>query len=175
MKDISGMQFNYWTVLRYEEKERWVCKCRCGKIRSVLRSSFVRGRSKSCGCWRGINCANYDEKTKSRILKYRKKDSNGCWNWTKFICKAGYGTITYRKVGGHRIHRLSWKLWKGSIPRGQYVLHSCDNRRCFNPDHLFLGNHQDNMKDMKNKGRQCKGENSHLHTKNRKKRNEIRK
>ncbi len=83
----------------------------------------------------------------ARVMK-----GDGCWNWTGSHDCHGYGTITNM---GHRIaaHRVSWKIHFGEIPIGLYVLHRCDNRPCVNPSHLFLGTHQDNMDDMKAKGR----------------------
>ena len=50
-------------------------------------------------------------------------------------------------------HRYAWELWEGPIPNGMNVLHRCDNRRCCNPAHLFLGTQQENMLDMYAKGR----------------------
>lgn len=80
------------------------------------------------------------------------KCDDGCWNWLGSLAGGGYGGIG---VNGKMMyaHRISWEISFGKIPNGLWVLHRCDNKRCIRPDHLFLGTHQDNMDDMKSKGR----------------------
>lgn len=80
--------------------------------------------------------------------------SGACWIWTGFVDPKGYGAISTQR--GHRplqTHRLSWEMANGKIPDGAMVLHRCDNPRCVNPDHLFLGTAADNTHDMMNKDR----------------------
>lgn len=77
---------------------------------------------------------------------------DGCWYWTGAIYKNGYGQIGFNRKH-QTVHRLSYELHKGKIPKHLCVLHSCDNRLCVNPDHLSLGTHKENTKDMIKKGR----------------------
>jgi hypothetical protein len=99
----------------------------------------------------------FDEKTISRFNnKLSSPDINGCINFNGEILSSGYGRmcINYKKIVAHRI---SYIINFGSIPKGKLVLHKCDNRKCVNPYHLFIGSYQDNMDDKVNKNRQSKG------------------
>jgi hypothetical protein len=64
----------------------------------------------------------------------------------------GYGVVNIGNTYGGA-HRLSYTLNVGEIPQGLHVLHKCDNRKCVNPNHLFLGTQKDNNQDMGRKGR----------------------
>lgn len=75
-----------------------------------------------------------------------------CLEWTGSIKNNGYGQILDGKTPLYT-HRLSWIINNGDIPNELYVLHHCDNRKCCNPNHLFLGTPKDNFDDMVSKDR----------------------
>lgn len=79
-----------------------------------------------------------------------------CWNWNSGLTKAGYGQF-HCDGRNTRAHRYSYELHHGPVPKGKFICHTCDNERCVNPDHLFLGIPKDNSDDMVQKDRQSKG------------------
>lgn len=95
-------------------------------------------------------------KTDDRFWKKVKK-GDGCWLWQGASAKNGNekgsrgialhdGRLQYAPV-------ISYKLTKGRVPPGRYVMHSCDNPSCVKPSHLSLGTKSENMQDCRDKGR----------------------
>ncbi len=93
-----------------------------------------------------------------RLARFSLRNANGCLEWCGATSKNGYGAVTDPGNGQMRTHRAAWIVKYGAIPAGQNVCHHCDNRACVEPTHLFLGNTADNLRDMRAKGRQARGE-----------------
>jgi len=87
-----------------------------------------------------------------RISQHTIYRDNGCWEFHGHWNNKGYGQVEYQGRL-QLVHRIAFKLMKGRIPKGKFVLHNCDNSKCYNPDHLFIGTQADNMADMRAKGR----------------------
>lgn len=85
--------------------------------------------------------------------KVEKGSDQDCWEWKACVSDTGYGSFRVSKGSLCNAHRLAWELTHGPVPDGMCVLHKCDNRKCVNPNHLFLGTKKDNTQDMMSKGR----------------------
>jgi hypothetical protein len=91
------------------------------------------------------------------FMSHVEKQENGCWLWTAYKMKNGYGT--FRAPHRHELaHRVSHELFVGPIPDGFLVMHSCDNPSCVAPHHLSVGTQHNNMHDAAVKGRMRHGE-----------------
>lgn len=93
-----------------------------------------------------------NEPVEARYWRAVVVNTEGCWGWTSWFDRDGYGRI--RNI---RAPRLSWQIHHGPIPDGMCVLHRCDNPPCTRPDHLFLGTIADNNADKAAKGRSTRG------------------
>ena len=99
---------------------------------------------------------------KDRFEEKYRKDPSGCWEWIACKHSRGYGQFftsdSYSKRKMDFSHRVSYHLYKGIRPtEDECILHKCDNTSCVNPDHLRIGTHKDNMRDMMSKGRFISG------------------
>lgn len=86
-----------------------------------------------------------------KLKKYKQDLKTGCWLWTGSVDKDGYGRIrgsTHGVVWSERAPRASYKEFIGPIADGKMVLHKCNTPACINPEHLYLGDHKDNGRDM---------------------------
>jgi hypothetical protein len=103
-----------------------------------------------------------DQSTKLQNRFWVKVVANApdvCWPWTGALTHNGYGKFSIGPRGAQRVvrsHRLVWEMVYGNVPNGMQVLHRCDNRRCCNPEHLFLGTNLDNVADKLAKNRQAR-------------------
>ena len=102
----------------------------------------------------GVRCQIYERDWKRFLSFVVIDDSSMCWNWVGYRwgrnLRPAFGGVGGRQRTATHV-ALAWKT--GEVPVGLEVCHSCDNENCVNPDHLWVGSHQQNMKDMWQKGR----------------------
>jgi hypothetical protein len=95
------------------------------------------------------------ETLEQRFLRNTER-TESCWIWRGSFNVYGYGRICYRMKSA-LAHRVSYELFKGAITPGLFVCHTCDNTKCVNPHHLFLGDQKANMTDCRSKLRHSFG------------------
>lgn len=142
--------------IHHMKQRHWICNCDCGNIVIQTTGKLTSGHVKSCGCHRREHASKLITTAIIRpaIERFEEKifySPDGCWYWTATVCH-NYGCFI-DNGGRHKAHQFAYKLYKGAIPKGLCVCHHCDNPICVNPDHLWLGTHEENMRDMTKKGR----------------------
>jgi len=90
------------------------------------------------------------------IIKRMQVSQNGCWEYSLALRKNGYARITFERKSWYA-HRLSYVAFGGTFIDGCDICHSCDNRKCVNPTHLFQGTRKNNMIEAKLKNRMATG------------------
>ena len=124
----------------------------CGAILKAKSSM----RCRSCASrklWRDGILHSRDNKEIMRVVRANVRQSkSGCYEWQGQVNSMGYPRMS---VQGRLmlLHRYIFQRTTGIDPIGKCVCHHCDNPRCLNPKHLFLGTQSDNMRDMVKKGR----------------------
>ena len=164
---------------------QWTCHCSCGNTVVVTGSNLIREKVKSCGCLqrekrkensKNLGCgwaaackycgAAFHAKSHTQkhcseecyfLDRLQKNVVTGCIEWMGPTNTQGYGII-FSKLKNKRLaaHRYSWERKHGKIPRGLCVCHKCDNPKCVNVQHLFLGSKYDNNHDRSLKNRSGK-------------------
>lgn len=90
---------------------------------------------------------------KCRFMAYVEKDGE-CWMWRGALNRRGYGKFCLQGKSSFIASRASYELFRRPISKGKYICHLCDIPACVNPEHLWVGTHVENMRDMVEKGRQ---------------------
>lgn len=167
--DLTGRVFGRLTALKIVDGSRpirWWCRCGCGKAMfSVLGGNLRSGNTLSCEClgkeWLAKHNKGMKYTEEERLAAFWEKVDrrlvDECWPWLAGKDRKGYAKfhIGNRSVNASRF-MLKIKLGRELIP-GEQALHRCDNPGCVNPQHLFVGTNDDNIRDKIAKGRQARG------------------
>jgi hypothetical protein len=160
--DIYGRRFGLLTVVGFSHIKyraaHWFCRCDCGVEKAIPSKCLIKGITVSCGCKR----AKAKDPVERIMESIEIDDLTGCWNWKLRKDDGGYGRLKIQlgardKFRMDGAHRYSYEIFRGPVPAGKEVCHSCDNPACVNPNHLWIGTHKQNMEDMVSKGRSTKG------------------
>jgi hypothetical protein len=151
--DIAGHKYGRLTVLkRAPHRGRytmWRCQCDCGAKIITGTNSLRTGNTNSCGCYKADRIRETHQKTDHDFWDLVEVTNiNECWPWKGALNNSGYGSFR-----GQGAHRYAYMVWHGYIPKDLHVLHTCDNRKCCNERHLFVGTVSDNWRDALRKGR----------------------
>jgi len=134
------------------------CECGCGTVTNVADRNYKKDNLLKGAHHRFVSGHQARKSLADQLVSRSVRDSlTGCLEWTGSLSVGGYARLSYRGPN-LTVHRVVWFLHFGLIPIGTFVCHRCDNRRCIEIKHLFLGSHSDNMRDMSGKDRSLFGE-----------------
>lgn len=160
IKDLTGQRFGRLVVIeqapaRHPGRAFWHCNCDCGGTTIVAGNNLTSKTGiRSCGC-----LLKEHPGMESREITWTEDMLTGCWECSSHCCQDNIYPSIRIKGRVQLISRLMFKkhypeqLTNGEIPKGIFVCHHCDNPKCINPKHLFLGTPLDNVRDMIAKGR----------------------
>lgn len=153
-----GSKHFAWTVIgevyQSKSKRRGVdCQCDCGVIVFKELGHLKIGKGKHCRA-----CGQVSRRKNAREGLFWShidiKSDKDCWEWQLHLNVGGYGQTTKAEFGTPLAHRIAFMYTNNvELASDQHLMHSCDNRKCCNPNHLSIGTQADNMRDMKEKGR----------------------
>lgn len=156
--EIEGTIFKNWKVVSYafskHNKRLFNCICiGCNTNRIMIGTRLIQGKIGICFTCTGRKGGLLKNSLIDGFEKFVIKNTEGCWGWKGCApVNPGYGQFRHG-MKLERAHRASWIIHFGEIPKGMHICHTCDNRICSNPQHLFMGTAHDNLKDMFDKKR----------------------
>ena len=143
---------NYNTSYSHENNE----------LIELFSSSILKGYMLCFVCGNEFRCFNRDIccSIKCKLIEGKEINDNGCWVYKK-SASGVYGKVRWR-CKWYSAHRSSYEAFIGPVPEGKWVCHKCDNPKCINPDHLFIGSASENRRDAIRKNRIPMGEKNHF-------------